>query len=159
MTLIDMLRSYENNPDIFQPSLADFLNRITCISRDEDADSDGFSQVNLMTIHSAKGLEFQVVFLAGVEENIIPHARALDENEKNIEEERRLFYVAITRARSKLFLTSCLTRRFMRETLDCNPSPFLDELPQELITPAEHAGPVNPEEAGDFFTAIKSQFK
>ena len=64
-----------------------------------------------MTIHAAKGLEFEVVFIAGCEDGIIPHARALEEGEGNLEEERRLFYVAVTRARRRLLVSSCLRRR------------------------------------------------
>ena len=81
-------------------SVFDYLNRITLITRDDDQD-DTDGKVNIMTIHAAKGLEFQLVFLAGVEAHLIPHARAVEEDPANLEEERRLFYVAITRAREK----------------------------------------------------------
>ena len=78
-----------------------------------------------MTIHAAKGLEFQLVFLAGVEAHLIPHARAVEEDPANLEEERRLFYVAITRAREKLYITLVPTmRKTMREVLVCQPSSF-----------------------------------
>ena len=86
-----------------------------------------------MTIHASKGLEFDVVFLAGVEEGIIPHAKSIEENPKSIEEERRLFYVAITRARKKLYISSCLSRKIRLETIACVPSPFLEEIPKELM--------------------------
>ena len=129
---IDLLERWENDPDNLDPSLYTYLNRITLITRDDiDEDEDG--KVSLMTIHAAKGLEFNVVFLAGIEDQIIPHARSIEENEENIEEERRLFYVAITRAMKKLFITSCRQRRHMREIIDSVPSRFLQELPQDLL--------------------------
>ena len=86
-----------------------------------------------MTIHSAKGLEFPVVFIAGVEEGLLPHERSIEEGKENIEEERRLFYVAVTRARQKLFITSCKTRKKAQGVKECKPSPFIDEIPKELI--------------------------
>ncbi len=129
---IDLLERWENDPDNLDPSLYTYLNRITLITRDDiDEDEDG--KVSLMTIHAAKGLEFNVVFLAGIEDQIIPHARSIEENEENIEEERRLFYVAITRAMKKLFITSCRQRRHMRDIIDSVPSRFLQELPQGLL--------------------------
>jgi len=111
-----------------------------------------------MTIHASKGLEFEYVFLAGVENNIIPHARSIEENPDNIEEERRLFYVAITRAKQKLFMTSCKTRKIRFEIVDTGPSPFLEEIPKELIefhTPLED---VEGDEALDYFEQMKSKF-
>jgi len=129
--LADFLEKWEKNPDNLSPSLQKWLNRITLNSRDENEAEDG--KVNLMTIHASKGLEFDVVFLAGVEDGVLPHARSVEEDPANQEEERRLFYVAITRARKKLFISSCQKRRTMRETVECRPSPFLEEIPQELI--------------------------
>ena len=86
-----------------------------------------------MTIHAAKGLEFDVVFIAGCEDGIIPHARSLEEGEGNLEEERRLFYVAVTRARRRLLVSACLRRRKQNQTIDCVPSPFLQEIPPHLL--------------------------
>ncbi|MDA3958823.1 ATP-dependent helicase [Oceanispirochaeta sp.] len=129
---IEFMSRWEKNPDNLNPSLQKWLNRITLVTRDE-MDEEDAGKVNLMTIHASKGLEFDVVFLAGVERDIIPHARAIAEDPKNMEEERRLFYVAITRARKKLFITSCLKRKQMREMIDSGPSPFLLEIPIELM--------------------------
>ena len=129
---IDLLQRWEDDPDNLDPSLYTYLNRITLITRD-DAEDNEEGKVSLMTIHAAKGLEFKVCFLAGIEDQIIPHARSIEENEDNIEEERRLFYVAITRAMKKLFITSCRQRRHMRDIIDSTPSRFLQELPQELL--------------------------
>ncbi len=126
------LERWEKNTDNLDPTLNRWLNRITLNARDELDDNDA-GKVNLMTIHASKGLEFEVVFLAGVEDGIIPHAKSIEENPRSIEEERRLFYVAITRARKKLYISSCLSRKIRLETIACVPSPFLEEIPQELM--------------------------
>lgn len=141
-----------------EPSLFDYLNRISLQVKDDVDDEETGGRVGLMTIHAAKGLERRVVFLAGVEDEIIPHARALEESAGNTEEERRLFYVAITRAKEKLFLTSCLTRKVMREQIECIPSPFLEEIPQELISRSQPEEVVDEDEAADYFAAMKARF-
>jgi DNA helicase-2/ATP-dependent DNA helicase PcrA len=74
------------------------------------------------------------VFLAAVEKDIIPHARSVEEADANLEEERRLFYVAITRARRRLYLSYCATRRRMGKPAEAFPSPFLDELPASCLS-------------------------
>jgi ATP-dependent DNA helicase UvrD/PcrA len=150
---VDMLERWERDPEVIDPNLFDFLNRITLITRDDD-DDDEQGKVNLMTIHAAKGLEFDVVFLPGVEENIIPHARAVEDG--NMEEERRLFYVAITRAKRKLYLSACLKRRVMREVVESSPSPFLEELPSSLIEEHEAEQEVGTETAAEYFAKLKS---
>ncbi|MAA74836.1 MAG: ATP-dependent DNA helicase Rep [Salinisphaeraceae bacterium] len=96
--------------------------------RDDGREAD---QVHLLTLHAAKGLEFNHVFLAGVEEGLIPHQTSLDEG--NLEEERRLMYVGITRARRSLTMTYCRQRKRARQMLDCEPSRFLAELPDHLV--------------------------
>jgi len=158
MHFCDFLENFENDPDADDISLYGFLNTITLITRDDNSDDDQDGKVNLMTIHAAKGLEFKTVFLAGVESHLLPHARTLEDSGGNIEEERRLFYVAITRAREKLFLTSCTSRKYLRETIECLPSPFLEELPRELIQNHETQEPVEEDEARNYFDAIKSKF-
>jgi len=118
--------------------LFEYLNRITLSSKDNQ-DEDQKGKINLMTMHASKGLEFDTVFLAGIEDHIIPHARALEENPESIEEERRLFYVAITRARRELFISSCETRKRNRENAPSIPSRFLSEIPTDLFAaPAEN---------------------
>ncbi len=154
---LDIFERWEKNPDNPDKNLGNFLNRITLITRDDDSD-DEKGKINLMTIHASKGLEFKIVFLAGVENGIIPHARSLEENPDNIEEERRLFYVAITRAKQKLFITSCKTRKIGHEITDTGPSPFLNEIPDELIKFHEPETIVASNEADDFFAQIKSNF-
>ncbi|MFI3258394.1 MAG: 3'-5' exonuclease, partial [Spirochaetales bacterium] len=131
--LINSITTWENNPDTTDAGLYAWLNRITLLSRDDQEDNSILGKVNLMTIHASKGLEFPVVFIAGCEEGIIPHARSIEENEANREEERRLFYVAITRAQDKLYITSCRKRKKNKATVECEPSPFLDEIPAHLV--------------------------
>jgi len=113
-------------------SLETFLNEINLIEQEQDKNQDGSgSYVNLMTLHSSKGLEFNYVFMIGMEEGLLPHSRAfVDENE--LEEERRLCYVGITRARQKLTLTFA-EKRLTREGLTSQiPSRFLGEIPQDI---------------------------
>jgi len=132
---IKMIENWETDPDNFDAGLYPWLNRISLITRD-DGEDDVKGKVNLSTIHAAKGLEFPVVFIAGAEKGLIPHEKSISEEEEgagSVEEERRLFYVAITRAREKLYITSCLQRRRLQNTVYCEPSPFLAEIPQELI--------------------------
>lgn len=130
---LDMMERWEIDPDNPNPNLFNYLNRITLMSRDNGDDENGKGKVNLMTIHASKGLEFPVVFIAGAEEGLIPHARSVEENDGNVEEERRLFYVAITRAREKLLISSCLKRKKQMSIVECEISRFLDEIPQNLV--------------------------
>lgn len=130
---LDMMERWEIDPDNSNPNLFNYLNRITLMSRDNGDDENGKGKVNLMTIHASKGLEFPVVFIAGAEEGLIPHARSVEENDGNVEEERRLFYVAITRAREKLLISSCLKRKKQMSIVECEISRFLDEIPQNLV--------------------------
>jgi DNA helicase II / ATP-dependent DNA helicase PcrA len=133
-SLIGSIADFEENPDIVHPSLYDYLSRVSLASRDDLDDKDTGGRVNLMTIHAAKGLEFPAVFVAAVEKDIIPHVRSVEEAEANVEEERRLFYVALTRAQKRLFLTCCTSRRRMGKPVEAYPSPFLEELPADCIT-------------------------
>jgi DNA helicase-2/ATP-dependent DNA helicase PcrA len=133
-SLIGSLADFEENPDAVAPTLFDYLARVSLASRDDlDAREEG-GRVNLMTIHAAKGLEFPVVFVAAVEKDIIPHVRSVEEADANLEEERRLFYVALTRARKKLSLSFCSSRRRMGRPVESFPSPFLDEIPPECVS-------------------------
>lgn len=158
-SLIESIEKWEKDPDNFDPTLFPYLNRISLITRDDGDDEAGKGKVNLMTIHASKGLEFPVVFIAGAEEGLIPHARSLEEGDGNVEEERRLFYVAITRARDKLYITSCKRRRKMQSTVECAPSPFLDEIPAHLVEYHEEDAVVETaDEAADYFARIKGKF-
>ena len=110
--------------------LDEFLAEISLYA-DIDGLADSTEQVTLMTLHNAKGLEFPVVFVVGMEEGVFPHSRALDE--QNLEEERRLCYVGITRAMDHLFLTFARSRSLYGAGAYNQPSRFLAELPPELI--------------------------
>ena len=156
-SLLQSIDTWETNPDNFDPSLYTYLNRITLLSRDDQNEEDT-GEVNIMTIHAAKGLEFPVVFIAGAEEGIIPHARSMEENAGDVEEERRLFYVAITRARDKLIITSCRTRRRHAGLLECSPSPFLEEIPAELVQYHEPDTEAEEEDIAKMFAQMKKKF-
>jgi DNA helicase-2/ATP-dependent DNA helicase PcrA len=117
------------------PSVDEFLEQISLVA-DADEVPDDDSSVVLMTLHSAKGLEFPAVFLIGLEDGIFPHLRALGEP-RELEEERRLAYVGITRARQRLYLTHAWARTIYGATQYNPPSRFLDEIPQALVESIE----------------------
>jgi len=110
--------------------LDEFLEQVALVADTDQLDDD--DQVVMMTLHSAKGLEFPVVFITGVEEGVFPHNRALTEPEE-MEEERRLAYVGITRAMNRLFISHAWSRMLFGNTQYNPPSRFLDEIPSELI--------------------------
>jgi DNA helicase II / ATP-dependent DNA helicase PcrA len=113
-----------------EPNLSTFLQEISLFS-DQDALRDQQSLVTLMTLHNAKGLEFEAVFMIGMEEGVFPHSRSLEEN--SLEEERRLAYVGMTRAQARLTLTHASARALYGNRNYNLPSRFLDELPQEEL--------------------------
>ncbi len=125
--LLNSAREFqEQNP---QASLADYLDSITLMT-----DLDRYEPqkgVTLMTLHAAKGLEFKVVFLTGMEEGILPHAQSVEEND-DVEEERRLCYVGMTRAREQLYCLYAFERRVHGQPRDQSPSPFLREIPESV---------------------------
>ena len=107
------------------------MGQISLVS-DIDGMQEGASQVVLMTLHSAKGLEFPVVFMAGMDEGLFPGIRSIS-SEDDIEEERRLCYVGITRAREQLFLITAFSRTIFGKTERYAPSRFINEIPEELV--------------------------
>lgn len=116
-----------------ETSLASAVNKMLLIDmlmRKEDETNN--DRVHLLTLHAAKGLEFPYVFIAGLEEEILPHRNSMESND--IEEERRLAYVGLTRAKQQLTLTLCKQRKRYKELIDCIPSRFLNELPTDLIS-------------------------
>ena len=114
-------------------SLAGFLEHVSLVTEATNADQNA-DMISLMTLHAAKGLEFNVVFLPGWEEGVFPHQRALDESGmKGLEEERRLAYVGITRARQKLFISHAANRRIYNQWQSSIPSRFIGEIPPEHV--------------------------
>ena len=117
-----------NNPE---GKLADFLNEVALVAAADDIDDES-GTVSLMTLHTAKGLEFDVVFLTGIEEGLLPHKMSFVQP-GGMAEERRLFYVGITRARKKLHISLALARSMFGDTEPSTPSRYLQEVPPELI--------------------------
>lgn len=113
-----------------EAELEDFLSTLSLLSDTDKTDEDT-KGVSLMTVHSAKGLEFPVVFIVGMEEGMFPISRALD-NEEDLEEERRLCYVAVTRAEKELYITSAQNRMLYGKTTVNGPSRFIDEMREHL---------------------------
>jgi DNA helicase-2/ATP-dependent DNA helicase PcrA len=122
--LVGVAREYESSDP--EPTLSGFLANVALISDLDTLDADS-SYVTLMTLHAAKGLEYPTVFLTGMEEGLLPHARAADE-EHGIEEERRLAYVGMTRAMERLYLTYAQRRTLFGNVYAYRPSSFLDEI-------------------------------
>ncbi len=147
--LVGVAREYQATAE--EPSLSSFLQEVSLYS-DQDALREQESLVTLMTLHNAKGLEFRAVFMIGLEEGIFPHSRSIEENE--VEEERRLAYVGMTRAKERLVLTHAVARTLFGNRMANLPSRFLDELPdvhveRDRLRPASWSGygaPVAPRE-------------
>jgi DNA helicase-2/ATP-dependent DNA helicase PcrA len=121
----------EEDDAIGMTALASFLAQVSLEAGERSSDQDQ-PCVQLMTLHSAKGLEFPFVFLVGLEQGLFPHQNSMDEPEK-LQEERRLCYVGITRAEHKLFMTYSTSRRIRGRTQGCAPSRFLKEVPKKLV--------------------------
>ena len=129
--LAEMTEYADENPD---STLATYLEEKSLLTSADESDSDG-NAITLMTLHGAKGLEFPLVFVCGLEENLFPTARAVDDPDPQaIEEERRLCYVGMTRAQEQLSLTYALRRYAYGSLLATEPSRFLNEIPAELTT-------------------------
>ena len=130
MELVSAAREYEVR--IEGSTLGGFVDQLSLLSDVDETEGAAQARVWLMTMHAAKGLEFPVVIIPGMEEGLFPHSRA-KQDEQELEEERRLCYVGITRAQRKLVLTSAARRRVFGEYQSTEPSRFLDEIPSELI--------------------------
>jgi len=122
--LVGMAREYE--------TVDGFLEQLSLVSDTDELDADDESTVTFMTLHAAKGLEFPIVFLVGMEDGVFPHVRSLGEPEE-LEEERRLAYVGITRAMDRLHVSSAWSRMMHGQTQYNPPSRFLDEIPADLF--------------------------
>ena len=144
------------------PTLSGFLEKVSLMGEDDrfSRDEQAKDAVTLMSLHSSKGLEFPCVFLVGLEEDILPHKKSIEEN-FSIDEERRLCYVGITRARRHLVITRCLHRKRYGKLEERTPSRFLDEIPEHLVTcthgpAAKAAGEEEADSmANDFFARMR----
>jgi DNA helicase-2/ATP-dependent DNA helicase PcrA len=148
------LAHYESNEQ--SPSLSGFLEELALTDMLESKDEKKSYGVTLISLHSAKGLEFPVVFIAGVEEDILPHKKSAGD----IEEERRLFYVGITRAMKELYITYTGHRQKYGKDVPSNPSRFLGEIPEDVIeriSRFENEDPAKAEKAAEaFFSNIQT---
>jgi len=132
--LINWLKRIADKDSAEQKPLAEIIANIMLMDiLERNQEEQASDQVSLMTLHSAKGLEFQHVFLVGMEENILPHQNTIESDDLNgtngIEEERRLAYVGITRAQRTLTFSYCTHRKRYGDVTECQPSRFLNELP------------------------------
>ena len=134
MELVSAARDFELREP--EPSLSGFIDRLSLLSETDEEKGSEEARVWLMTLHAAKGLEFPVVFMVGLEEGLFPHSRSHDD-EDSLEEERRLCYVGMTRAQTRLILTCAARRRVFGEYQASEPSRFLDEIPTELMDVVE----------------------
>jgi DNA helicase-2/ATP-dependent DNA helicase PcrA len=128
--LVSAAREYESRD--LEPTLVGFVDRLSLLSDVDEEQGTRDARVWMMTLHSAKGLEFPVVIMAGLEEGLFPHSRSRESDEE-LEEERRLCYVGMTRARARLVLTGAARRRIFGEYQSSEPSRFIDEVPAELV--------------------------
>jgi superfamily I DNA/RNA helicase len=135
--------------------LEKFLEDITLDSDREDEEENKGDAVTLITMHSCKGLEFPHVYIVGLEDGLLPHSRSKVEG--TLDEERRLFYVAVTRAMLTLTISHCGGRKKYGQLLPCQPSPFLKELPEELVEHSDEKSkqPVSDATGKDFFAAMR----
>lgn len=139
--------------------LADFLTETTLDSEkyDDKNKNANANVVTLITMHSCKGLEYPVVYVAGCEYGIVPHMRALEEG--SVDEERRLFYVACTRAQKKLYIGYCRGRMTRGKIMARHPSPFIKEIPEDLLERRDGSAPkpVSKADSSKFFSSIKAK--
>ena len=139
--LVSAAREYEGREA--EPSLAAFVDRLSLLSEADESEGAEDARVLLMTLHAAKGLEFPAVIIAGLEDGLFPHSRSADDDE-TLEEERRLCYVGMTRARRQLFLTSAGRRRVFGEYRATEPSRFLSEIPTRSSSATTSSGTARP---------------
>ena len=156
------IESFERTAADGTPLLADYLYSAALASRDEEEEEDSSGRVTLMTLHSAKGLEFPFVFLVGVEEELLPHKRTMDDLGGDLGEERRLFYVGMTRARKRLWLVWARNRVKHGKPTQRSPSRFLQEISEGPGVRRRNRdnpkGDVESEKlADDFFKTMKAQ--
>jgi len=155
--LKDLIATMDDKDDLSPGErLTRFLDDLTLDAERESEKEEAGDAVTLITTHSCKGLEFPHVYLVGCEEGLLPHSRSMEVD--TLDEERRLFYVALTRAMKTLALTHCLSRKKYGQIVACHPSSFLKELPEELIEDQneKNAEPVSVDEGADMFAAMRA---
>lgn len=130
--LVNMLAFFENEEREEKPKIFDFLQRLALMMEDEPKEEEKDRRVQLLTMHQSKGLEYDLVFLVGLEEGILPNSRVIEEGEA-VDEERRLLYVGMTRPRRKLYLTAARSRRKFGEQIASDPSRFIKELSRDVV--------------------------
>jgi DNA helicase-2/ATP-dependent DNA helicase PcrA len=135
--LVSAAREYEARET--EPSLSGFVDRLSLLSEADESQGAENARILLMTMHAAKGLEFPTVIISGLEEGLFPHSR-VSESDDDLEEERRLCYVGMTRAERRLFLTSASRRRVFGEYRATVPSRFIDEVPPALVQRYDFVG-------------------
>ena len=173
--LLDAVKAFIDNPpdnmfneqtgeliEEYFPSLDYFMESVALLSdTDENKSDENDDKVKLMTIHSAKGLEFDYVFITGMEENLFPSALSVN-TLSEIEEERRLFYVALTRARKQVFLTCAQTRYRFGSLEFCEESRFLEEIPERFLNTTKKAsagkGVFSKERSDDSFSSFRASY-
>ncbi|MEI3254489.1 MAG: 3'-5' exonuclease [Candidatus Gastranaerophilaceae bacterium] len=153
--LVNVARDFA--PDEEDNILGEFLAQVALVS-DLDETPDADNAVTLMTLHAAKGLEFETVFLAGLEEGIFPHSRSLNSNTE-MEEERRLMYVGVTRAKQKLYISYAKRRQMWGETRYYTPSRFLAEIPENLTERNTSEDSSQSQKAGSTFKQAVNKIK
>ena len=130
--LLNGIKDFTTTADKNVNKLADFMQDVALLTNQDNEGKNDINKITLMTIHASKGLEFPYVFLVGLEENLFPNIMS-GESQDHLEEERRLFYVAITRAERRLFLSFAATRFKWGQFIDCQPSRFINELDKDYI--------------------------
>jgi DNA helicase-2/ATP-dependent DNA helicase PcrA len=159
--VINSLENFEKREGP-KASLLTYLNRLSLDTRQEEEEVPGGNRrVTLMTVHASKGLEYRLVFFIGMEEDLMPH-KGMQGEAQNLEEERRLCYVGITRAKELLYLTRAAIRVKRGKDVPCTPSRFLEDLPADTVElidlEAPRTGDATPQEK-NFFANLKERFK
>jgi superfamily I DNA/RNA helicase len=154
----ELLVTLDAQPASLSPHdrLQSFLEEITLDTEREEEKENAGDAVTLITMHSCKGLEFPHVYIVGMEEGLLPHSRSKEEG--TLDEERRLFYVALTRAMQTLTISHCASRKKYGQSMPCHPSSFLRDLPNELVEHADELAkkPVSAESGRDQFAAMRA---
>ena len=160
--VVNSIAVFEHDETVEKHDLFSYLEKIALMTSDDNDEKDKKrNAVTLLTMHSCKGLEFPYVYISAVEEGSIPHSRSIEEGEDKIEEERRLFYVGVTRAMKTLYLTFAGSRRRYGEEEETMPSRFLEEIPAELLdfTDSGDSEPMSENDLNAGFEALQAKWE